>query len=336
MSASFVMNGWYAAAFSEEIKHELVERWICGIPLVFFRERDGRAVALDGTCPHRSYPLALGRLKGDSIECGYHGITFGSDGACAHVPGGDRPQAAMRVRAYPLVERGGVIWIWPGDEERADPAKIVDSWLLDPAWTEVHDTKIVHARQSLLIDNLMDLTHEAGLHSNTLGNAAVIETPLITQTLDDCVRASRMMLDVPPPGLFAKMGLGGTIDRGQVAEFHPPGLCLTVVTATPRTANAPTLRWTVMHMLTPETEDRTRYLWITARDYALGDTTIDDIWLTQTNMIFDQDVAALQAQEQRLRARPNGIELSVAADAGALAARKLQRERLRAEQLVSR
>jgi phenylpropionate dioxygenase-like ring-hydroxylating dioxygenase large terminal subunit len=331
MEATFIKNGWYAAAFSEEIGNELLERWICNEPLVFFRERDGRAVALDGTCPHRSFPLALGRRKGDAIECGYHGLTFGSDGACVHVPGGEGAQPAMRVRAYPLVERGGVIWIWPGDAERADPAKIVDWWLTDPAWVAVHDTKIVQARQSLLIDNLMDLTHEYSLHAMTLGNNAVMETPLITQTLDGFVRASRMMLDVPPPGLFAKMGLHGKIDRGQIAEFHPPGLCLTIVSAKPRTAGAPTLRWTVLHALTPETHNRTRYLWLTARDYALDDESISDIWLTQTNTIFDQDVAALEAQERRLQERPNGKELSVAADAGALAARKLQKERLRAD-----
>jgi vanillate O-demethylase monooxygenase subunit len=264
-------------------------------------------------------------LKDDVLECGYHGLAFGTDGRCVRAPGGEPVQPAMRVRSYPLVERGGLIWIWPGDPALADASKIVDWWLTDPAWTTVHDTKLVNARQSLLIDNLMDLTHEASLHMGTLGNAAVIETPLITETLPDHVRATRMMLDIPPPGLFAQMGLSGTIDRGQVAEFHPPGLCLTIVTAKPRTENAPTLRWTVLHALTPETEDRTRYLWATARDYALDDERISDIWLTQTNSIFDQDVAALEAQEQRLRATPKPIELSVAADAGALAARKMLR-----------
>jgi vanillate O-demethylase monooxygenase subunit len=325
VNATYIRNGWYAAAWSEEIGAELIERWICGDALVMFRDRDGRAIALDGTCPHRSYPLALGRLKDDVVECGYHGLAFGTDGRCVRAPGGEPVQPAMCVRSYPLVERGGLIWIWPGDPERADPNAIVDWWLTDPAWTSVHDTKIVNARQSLLIDNLMDLTHEASLHAGTLGNAAVIETPLITETLPDHVRAARMMLDIPPPGLFAQMGLTGTIDRGQVAEFHPPGLCLTVVTATPRTENAPTLRWTVLHALTPETEGRTRYLWATARDYALGDARIDDIWLTQTNSIFDQDVAALEAQEQRIRATAKPLELSVAADAGALAARKMLR-----------
>jgi vanillate O-demethylase monooxygenase subunit len=140
------------------------------------------------------------------------------------------------------------------------------------------------------------------------------------------------MLDVPPPGLFSLMGLAGKIDRGQIAEFHPPGLCLTIVTATPRTEDGRPLRWTVMHCITPETEGRTRYLWATARDYALDDQAVSETWLTTTNNIFDQDVAALEAQELRIRALPARTELSLAADRGGLAARKLMRKLLKNEQ----
>jgi len=121
---SFVRNAWYAAAWSEEIGRDLVERWICGVPIVFYRREDGTAVALEGTCPHRQYPLALGRLKGDHIECGYHGITFGCDGACARVPGEQRAPAAMRVRAFPLHERGGLIWLYAGDPGGPIPPRL--------------------------------------------------------------------------------------------------------------------------------------------------------------------------------------------------------------------
>ncbi len=327
----FALNGWYAAAWTEEIGRTPLERWICGRPLLMYRTLDGRAVALDGSCPHRGFPLVRGTLQGDVIRCGYHGIAFDASGACAGVPGEEHVAAAMCVHAYPLVERGGLIWIWPGAADLADPATIVDRWLTDPAWVAVHDTKIVEGRQSLLIDNLMDLSHETYLHPDTLGNA-VAETPILTESFPDHVRLTRMMLDIPPPGLFRKMGLDGTIDRGQRAEFHPPGLCLTIVHATPRNGG-PTLRWTVMHMLTPETATRTRYLWATARDFALDDASIDDAWLTTTNMIFDQDAEAIAAQEQRLQELGESFrELSVGKDAGGLAARKLQRERLRAEQ----
>ena len=47
---------------------------------------DGTAVALEDRCAHRGYPLSAGQVKGDSIECGYHGFAYGPDGGCTRVP----------------------------------------------------------------------------------------------------------------------------------------------------------------------------------------------------------------------------------------------------------
>lgn len=320
----FVRNAWYAAAWSEEIGRDLVERWICGIPIVFYRREDGTPVALEGTCPHRQYLLALGRLKGDGIECGYHGITFACDGACARVPGEQRAPAAMRVRAFPLHERGGLIWLYAGDPGEADPAKIAEQWLGAPAWTAVHGTKILEGRAQLLIENLMDLSHEAFLHPETIGNSSVAETPIVTEVLSDCVRATRLMKDIPPPALFAKFGVSARIDRTQIAEFHPPYMVLTRATAASTEPGYPTLNFVVIHCVTPETATRTRYNWAVARDYALDDPAVSEAWQTGSSWIFDQDVAALNAQEARLQRLPaDHIELSIPGDAAALAARKL-------------
>jgi phenylpropionate dioxygenase-like ring-hydroxylating dioxygenase large terminal subunit len=335
VEGSFIRNSWYAAAWSEEVTPALLERWILGEPLVFFRTRDGRAVAVNGTCPHRRYPLARGTLVDDAVVCGYHGLTFGSAGACVRAPGAERVQAAMRVNAYKLCERGGLIWIWPGDPELADETTIVDRWLTEPSWRAVHDTLVVNARQSLMIDNLMDLTHEQWLHPGTLAHDSLSETSLVTEVADGAVRSSRTMHNVPPPGLFAKVGVEGPIDRGQIAEFHPSGLCLTVVTATPRSTPEKTVHWTVMHCLTPETASRTRYLWATARDFALDDPAVDATWISQTNAIFQQDATALEALELRTQALPDAPELSLPNDAGGLAARKMLRERRRRETLVA-
>jgi vanillate O-demethylase monooxygenase subunit len=321
----FVRNAWYAAAWSEEIGRELVERWICGIPVVFYRTEAGTAVALEGTCPHRQYPLALGRLKGDTLECGYHGITFGCNGACVHVPGEGRAPAAMRVREFPLEERGGLIWLFAGDPSKADTALITERWLGVPGWKSVHGHKILEGRAQLLIENLMDLSHEAFLHPETIGNASVAETPIVTDTTPEgYVRATRFMRDIPPPPLFAKFGVGDRIDRTQIAEFHAPSMVLTRATAAARQPGFATLNFVVMHLVTPETETRTRYNWAVARDYALDDTSVDDAWQHGTSAIFDQDVAALNAQEARLQRLPaDHIELSIPGDAAALAARKI-------------
>lgn len=322
----FVRNAWYAAAWSEEIGRELVERWICGLPIVFYRREDGTAVALEGTCPHRQYPLALGRLKGDNLECGYHGITFGCDGACAHVPGEQKAPAAMRVRAFPLHERGGLIWLYAGDPGTAHPANISEEWLGTPGWTSVHGTKILEGRAELLIENLMDLSHEAFLHPETIGNSSVAETPIVTDVTPDRVRATRLMKNIPPPAMFAKFGVSPRIDRKQIAEFHPPSMVLTRAGAFSLEPGFATLNFVVIHCVTPETETRTRYNWAVARDYALDDPAVSEAWQKGTSAIFDQDVAALGAQEARLQRLPaDHIELSIPGDAAALAARKLMK-----------
>jgi phenylpropionate dioxygenase-like ring-hydroxylating dioxygenase large terminal subunit len=319
----FVRNAWYAAAWSEEIGRTLVERWICGVPIVFFRAEDGTAVALEGTCPHRQYPLALGRLKGDRIECGYHGITFACDGSCVHVPGEGRAPAAMRVRSFPLAERGGLIWLYAGDPSSADPATIAERWLGAPGWEAVHGTKILECRAQLLIENLMDLSHEAFLHPETIGNSSVAETPIVTETRPDCVRATRLMQNIPAPALFATFGVSARIDRTQIAEFHPPGMVLTRATAASTEPGYCTLNFVVIHCVTPETATRTRYNWAVARDYALDDPAVGEAWQTGSSSIFDQDVAALNAQEARLQhLSPDRIELSIPGDAAALAARR--------------
>jgi vanillate monooxygenase len=89
----------------------------------------------------------------------------------------------------------------------------------------------------------------------------------------------------------------------------------------------PTLNFVVIHCVTPETATRTRYNWAVARDYALDDPAVSEGWHKGSSAIFDQDVAALGAQEARLqRLPPEHIELSIPGDAAALAARKLVKQ----------
>jgi vanillate O-demethylase monooxygenase subunit len=57
-----------------------------GEPLVFYRKENGDPVALENRCAHRHAPLHLGRLVGDDLQCGYHGLTFGCDGVWRRTP----------------------------------------------------------------------------------------------------------------------------------------------------------------------------------------------------------------------------------------------------------
>ena len=90
-------------------------------------------VALEDRCSHRSFPLHKGRLVGDTLECGYHGLVFDCSGHCVKVPGQAQVPSAPISERYPIVEHWGMVWIWMGDPALADPATITDfHWLDDP------------------------------------------------------------------------------------------------------------------------------------------------------------------------------------------------------------
>ena len=83
----FLRNCWYAAAWNHEVGPEPMARTFLDEPVVLYRTGDGTSVALEDRCCHRSLPLSLGRVMGDNLQCGYHGLTYAPDGACVEVPG---------------------------------------------------------------------------------------------------------------------------------------------------------------------------------------------------------------------------------------------------------
>src|SRR4029450_2748036 len=84
-TSPLVENGWYLGAFSDEVGRTLLQRWILNRPVCFYRLSDGSANAIEDRCPHRRYPLSLGRLDGDVIECNYHGYRIDGSGVCVGV-----------------------------------------------------------------------------------------------------------------------------------------------------------------------------------------------------------------------------------------------------------
>jgi phenylpropionate dioxygenase-like ring-hydroxylating dioxygenase large terminal subunit len=76
----FLRNSWYVAAWDREVTRGLLARTLLGEPVVLFRKGNGEAVALEDRCCHRHLPLSMGRLEGDELRCGYHGLLFNSFG----------------------------------------------------------------------------------------------------------------------------------------------------------------------------------------------------------------------------------------------------------------
>ncbi len=181
----FLKNCWYVAAWDHELgDHELgdapLARTILDEPVVFFRDSKGAPIALEDRCSHRHAPLSNGTIDGDCIRCGYHGLLFNRDGACAEVPGQSKVPPGSAVRSYPVVEKWRWIWIWMGDPAQADEAHIPDfHWNDDPQWVSQGDRFHVGGGYRLLVDNLLDLSHVQYVHASTLGTEKVVEFPVV-------------------------------------------------------------------------------------------------------------------------------------------------------------
>ena len=125
-SPHFPLNAWYAAAYDVEVRHALLPRTVCNQKLVLFRRTDGQVAALEDACWHRLLPLSMGRLEGDELVCGYHGLVYNSQGRCTHMPSQETLNPSACVRSFPVAEKHRFIWIWPGDPALADPALVPD------------------------------------------------------------------------------------------------------------------------------------------------------------------------------------------------------------------
>jgi phenylpropionate dioxygenase-like ring-hydroxylating dioxygenase large terminal subunit len=89
--------------------------------LIAFRDSEGRYGLVDEFCPHRGVSLWFGRNEQSGLRCPYHGWKFDVAGQCLDIPSepeGSRVTSRMRIKSYPLVPRGGVLWAYMGPPER--------------------------------------------------------------------------------------------------------------------------------------------------------------------------------------------------------------------------
>lgn len=266
---SFPINAWYMAAWASELSVSLLARTLFGKPMVLFRMEDATPVAFDDRCPHRFAPLSLGKHYGDRIECGYHGLQFDRTGACIANPGGGGhfpPQT--RVRAYPLVEKNRIVWIWPGDSDKADPATVPDLSLIPPTGGYDNVDNYIHVKANWLleIDNIMDLTHVSFLHDGSLGNSSMRSGEVKVSEKGRKIRADLWM-----PGTLCGFGpmKGELCDQWTNVEWMAPSVMVLDFGAVP--PGQPPVQSPdgyAFHVFTPETERTTHYFFGSSGSYS--------------------------------------------------------------------
>lgn len=335
INETFPLNAWYAAAWDVELKRELLPRRICNKPLVLFRKEDGTPVALEDACWHRLLPLSKGHLKGDTVVCGYHGLEFETDGRCSFMPSQDTINPSACVRAYPIEQKHRFIWVWMGNPALADESKIPDlHWNDDPAWAGDGKMIKVACNYRLVIDNLMDLTHETFVHSESIGDDNVAEAPFETVYGNRSATVTRWMLDIPPPPfwksqLLRKTNHNGNADRWQIINFEAPSTVTIDVgvaiagTGAPEGDRSQGVNGFVLNTITPSTDKTCYYFWAFMRNYHLHDQSLTIDTREGVSSIFAQDEEILEAQQIAIDENPDRIFYNLNIDSGAMWARRI-------------
>lgn len=324
----FLKNTWYVACTPDEIEAKPLGRMVCGERIVFYRGKDGEVAALEDFCPHRGAQLSLGFVENGELVCGYHGLHMNADGTCASMPG-QRVRAFPGIRSFPVQERYGFIWVWPGDAAQADPAQIHHlNWADDPEWAHGGGMYHVKCNYRLMIDNLMDLTHETYVHASSIGQAEIEESAPSTKTIGDEVVTSRHMENIMPPPFWAAAlrgnGLADDVlcDRWQICRFSPPSHVMIEVGVAhagkggydaPAEHKASSI---VVDFITPETETSIWYFWGMARNFNPGDQKLTDVIREGQGKIFSEDLEVLEAQQRNLSAYPGRKLLKLNIDSG--------------------
>ncbi|KUR71979.1 (2Fe-2S)-binding protein [Novosphingobium fuchskuhlense] len=309
----YLRNAWYVADWADAITSALTPLEILGTRVVLTRAEDGSAIALEDACPHRKLPLSLGRRDGDTIVCGYHGLTFDRTGTCIAAPTQAAPPQTC-VRAYPLAERYGLVWIWLGDPAAADPALILDipQWG-SPDWG-YNRGPVMHVACHYLhvVDNLLDPTHVTWVHPGSFGDASCAAVPIETVSAPDGVTAARWLLDTEPAPFYAKfLKFAGRADRHQHYEVRYPSHAVIKAVFVPtgtgghgRPLHPAAFCMDSFNFLTPVNARETRYFWFQLRDFAPDDAAVSAAFTADVQHAFEEDRVILNAVQIGLDTSP--------------------------------
>ncbi len=163
---------WYPVAVSGSVRRgKTFAARFAGERIALYRSAGGVVYALEDRCAHRQVPLSMGVVEGEALRCCYHAWAYRGDGRISQIPylpkGAARPPRG--VRAYPVREAYGLVFVFPGDPAKADGMPLPELPEFD---SDGHKTmtysRTVGCHYSFMHENLLDMNHQF-LHRGVVG-----------------------------------------------------------------------------------------------------------------------------------------------------------------------
>jgi phenylpropionate dioxygenase-like ring-hydroxylating dioxygenase large terminal subunit len=166
---------WIPALLSEELADRdgpPVRVKLLSERLIAFRDTDGRHGLIDEFCAHRGVSLWFGRNEECGLRCSYHGWKYDVTGQCIEVP--SEPDVSgfakkIKLRSYPLVERGGVLWTYLGPTD-AQPSLPEWEFITVPRSQAFTSKRFQESNWLQAMEGGIDSSHVSWLHRGDLNS----------------------------------------------------------------------------------------------------------------------------------------------------------------------
>jgi phthalate 4,5-dioxygenase oxygenase subunit len=164
---------WLPALLSEELVEaggEPVRLQLLSERMLAFRDSEGKLGLIDEFCAHRGVSLWFGRNEEGGIRCPYHGWKYDVSGQCIDVP--SEPAASgycnkIKLKSYPLVEQGGVIWVYMGPKDEQPPLPAFEFSTV-PQSQSFTTKRLQECNWLQALEGGVDSSHVSFLHSGSL------------------------------------------------------------------------------------------------------------------------------------------------------------------------
>ena len=179
---------WYIVAKSGELKQKPVAVAPLGERMVLFRNCDGQVAALADRCSHRNMPLSKGSVSSGCVTCPYHGWTFDGAGRCVQIPslGASERLPNHGVRAYPVREVDGYVWVYPGESiPESSPFQFPHCG--EKGWTSFRMRTRFQASVEACLENFLDCPHTVYVHGGWFRNHDTRELSATVRSSTDTI-----------------------------------------------------------------------------------------------------------------------------------------------------
>jgi phenylpropionate dioxygenase-like ring-hydroxylating dioxygenase large terminal subunit len=270
--------------------------------IVVWRSASGTLQAWPDQCPHRGAALSLGCVKGEALQCGYHGWQFGASGACVHAPATPTKIPAAQIRqVFEIIEKFGLIWVKLTPSEIAVPPF--------PEFDKPHLRKVhcgpydVETSAPRIVENFLDMAHFGFIHEGILGDAQHTEVPDYAVSAFDDARGHGI---VATQCIAWQPKSNATIASGSMVEYtyRVPAPYTSILTKIPAAQDG--FEEAIALFVRPVSEEKSRVWFVLAMN---DQTSADETLRAFQDTIFAQDKPIVESQT------PKRLPLEVRAEA---------------------